>query len=587
MGSRNNRTNTYLQSNDINNCGNVRYRRCVRNLFFAGSARVLVIGIALAALLLSAGSASGQFIVSPMKIMLQPRPGRPARETIEIQSHDPSEISIIDFRVAELSQDEYGEWIFIEPNDPILESGTIKLSSCREWISFDPNTISLNPLTMAPVVVTLKVPPRIRGFYGAAILATLRPRPDVTGVAFVLRFLIPVLVEIQGRIPRNEVEMTDIGMEFSEPNGLKPATTLVTMDIANEGGTYSSLTGLVRVRGFWGGHWREITVANMGESSIIPGAKFKLRHNIMRSLPPGRYRLHGALFVDGRPVKGIEKEIDFAGDPRAKKTATDAPLILEPREITIDSLPGATRTTTLKVHNIADETVSIRTIVALPRILDGIARSDGLKGEDLNCAEWVSIEPDKFTIGANSSKNIRIMSEMPNPTSMHPCYYAILYLQALYSDGQNAGVTTAPICVLNKRVEASPTVQKGKLTLSELEGPSKYLVVSEFSNFGSIHFEPHCRVALTTLTGITIDKIILSSSKTGLMIPFETRSFSGVFDFSKVAAGTYRVTGLLEYAPGEVLSKQIAIQVSVFGDQRVVQILQLEEELEEKIDVQW
>jgi len=575
-----------LQSNDINNCGNVRYIHSGKNLFFNGSARVLVIGIVLAVLLLSAGSASGQFIVSPMKIMLQPRPGRLARETIEIQSHDPSEISIIDFRVVELSQDEYGEWIFIEPNDPILESGTIKLASCREWISFDPNTISLNPLTMAPVVVTLKVPPRIRGFYGAAILATLRPRPDVTGVAFVLRFLIPVLVEIQSRTPRNKVGMTDIGMEFSEPSGLRPATTLVSMDIANEGGTYSSLTGLVRVRGFWGGHWREITVADLGESSIIPGAKFTLRSNIMRSLPPGRYRLHGALFVDGRPVKGIEKDIDFAGDPRAKKTATDAPLILEPREISINSLPGASRRTTVKVHNIADETINIRTIVALPRILDGIARSDGLKGEDLNCAEWVRVEPDKFALGANSSKNIRIISEMPNPTSMHPCYYSILYLQALYADGQNAGITTAPICVLNRNVEASPTVQKGKLTLSDL-GSSKYLVVSTFSNFGSIHFEPHCRAALTTLSGITIDKITLSSSKTGLLIPFETRDFSGVLDFSKVAAGTYRVTGLIEYAPGEVISKQIAIQVSVFGDQRVVQILQLEEELEEKIDVQW
>ena len=587
MGNRNNRTDSCLQSNDINNCGNVRYMHSVRNLFFDGSARVLVIGIVLAALLLSAGPASGQFILSPMKIMLQPRPGRPVRETIEIQSHDPSEIHTIDFRVVELSQDEYGEWIFIEPNDPILESGTIKLASCREWIRFDPNSISLNPLTMAPVVVTLKCPPRIRGFYGAVILATLRPRPDVTGVSWILRFLIPVLVEIQGRTPRNEVEMTDIGMEFREPNGLRPATTLVSMDIANEGGTYSSLNGFVRVRGFWGGHWREITVADLGEASIIPGAKFKLISNIMRSLPPGRYRLQGALFVDGRPVKGIEKEIDFAGDPRAKKTATDAPLILEPREISINSLPGASRRTTVKVHNISDETINIRTIVALPRILDGIARSDGLKGEDLNCAEWVRVEPDKFALGANSSKNIRIISEMPNPTSMHPCYYAVLYLQGIYADGQNAGVTTAPICVLNKRVKASPTVQKGKLTLSELEGPSKYLVVSMFSNFGSIHFDPHCRAALTTLSGITIDKIILSSSKTGLLIPFETRGFSGVFDFSKVAAGTYRVTGLLEYAPGEVLSKQIAIQVSVFGDQRVVQIIQLEEELEEKIDVQW
>ena len=80
---------------------------------------------------------------------------------------------------------------------------------------------------------------------------------------------------------------------------------------------------------------------------------------------------------------------------------------------------------------------------------------------------------------------------------------------------------------------------------------------------------------------------MLSSSKEDLMLPFEARDFSEIFDFSRIPAGTYRLIAALEYAPGEMATRQIAIRVSARDKERFVEIIQLEEEIEEKIEVQW
>ena len=80
---------------------------------------------------------------------------------------------------------------------------------------------------------------------------------------------------------------------------------------------------------------------------------------------------------------------------------------------------------------------------------------------------------------------------------------------------------------------------------------------------------------------------LLSSSKEDLMLPFEARDFSEIFDFSMIPPGTYRLIAGLEYAPGEMATRQIGIRVSVRNKERFVEIIQLEEDLEEKIEIQW
>ena len=545
----------------------------------------LVIAIALLA---SAGPAFGQFLVQPMKMDLAVRPGRIFKTPLDLQSLDPNEAHSIDLSVVELTQYEDGEWRILEdPNTDDFD--TSALSSCKEWIRFRPASVDLPPMRAQSVDVFLRVPPGIRGFYTAGILATLRPRSDATDINVILRFLVPVLTEVQGRPMRHNIELEEIGMELVEAVGDKLPTTTISMDISNNGGTYSNLKAFAKVRGFWDGHWREVTDAEFRGVSIIPGAKFKLKHNIGRSLPSGNYRLSGVLYVDGRRAKRIDRELNFVGDTSITKVATDAPLDVLPSNILINCRPGATRTTAVKIRNASDETVNIQTGLALPGNLRGVAFGD-LKGDDLDCTEWVKIEPESFTLRSMSQQSIRITATMPKSAAMHPCYYALLGIFSTYPDGQKGGVTTAHICVTDESISAEPFVHGMKLSPALKEG-SQYYIVARFGNFGRIHFTPiRCRAAVVDAadpTGRPRALTALSSSKSDLMLPLEVRDFSGIIDFSDVSAGTYLLAAALEYAPGEIATKQIGIRVVPQGQRRIIEVVKLEEELGEKIKVLW
>jgi len=551
----------------------------------------LVIAIAVC-VLASAGPAFGQFLVQPMRMELAVRTGKFYKASLDIQSLDPNEAHTIDLSVVELTQWENGEWRIIEPNSPEDPNSPnfgfdiSTLSSCKEWMTFRTTSVELVPYGRGTVDMVLRVPPGIRGFYNAGILATLRPRPDATDISIVLRFLVPVLAEVQGRPMRHRIELEGVGMELIEPIGGKPATTVVSMDVSNKGGTYSRLKAFAKVRGFWDGHWREVTEAEFRQTGIIPGVKFKLKTDIGRSLPSGKYSLSGVLYVDGRRARRIEKKIDFVGDTSITKIATDAPLDVLPSELLINCRPGATRVAAIKVRNASDETVNVTTALALPRYLQGVAFGD-LKGDDLDCTAWLKLEPESFTLPSYRQQTIRITAAMPKSAAMHPCYYALLGLFTTYPDGQRGGVTTANIGVTNESISAEHLVSAMKLSPALKEG-SQYYIVARFGNFGPIHFNPiRCRAAVVSDTGAPRAFVALSSSKSDIMLPLEVRDFSGIIDFSNFSAGTYRLAAALEYAPGERAIKQIGIRVQPQGERRVVEVVKLEGELGKEIQVQW
>jgi len=180
---------------------------------------------------------------------------------------------------------------------------------------------------------------------------------------------------------------------------------------------------------------------------------------------------------------------------------------------------------------------------------------------------------------------MEIITTMPNPGKMHAYYYALLNLVATYADGENAGITKAYVIVANKKVEARyAAVATREPTLGALD-VSKYVIVSGFGNVGNAHFKPRRRATITTLQeGQTVAKILLSG-KLHSMLPLEMRDFSGVLDFSEIPADTYRLSTILEYAPGEVVIRDKPIRVSVQGSQKVVQMI-TEEDLK-KIGIKW
>lgn len=280
--------------------------------------------------------------------------------------------------------------------------------------------------------------------------------------------------------------------------------------------------------------------------------------------------------------------MDFVGDAAVTKIVADAPLDLVPGEVFIDSVPGARRTAVIKVYNASEAPVNVQAALGLPRSLQGVSFGD-LKGDDLGCNDWVTVTPENFTLRGYGQQSVRITSTMPELAATYPCYYAFLGLWSTYPDGQKGGVSTANVCVTNKDIEVEPEIQPMKLVPSAMN-EAKYLAVARFGNFGWIHFKPfRCRAVVTTAMGVPKASTLLTGHKSGVMLPLEVRDFSGVLDFTNVPPGTYRLTAVLEYGPNpnQRVDKQIAIRVSIEGDKRLVEVVQTEEELQEKVEVQW
>jgi len=537
--------------------------------------------------LVSGGSAFGQFIVQPMRMDLPLMQKQNFQTALGLQSFDPNEVHEIDLTVVDIAQFEDGQWQIIEPNDTTFDRS--KLSSCKSWISLGDAYVSIDPMNSARVKVNIKVPIRTRGFYAAGITASVRPRPDLLANFGVrVRFLIPVLIDVQGRPMRHDVKLKKMDLEPVKAYRENPASTLVTMSIDNNGGTRSHLKGFAQIKAFLDGHWREITTAEFTATSIIPGSKLKLKTNIGRTLPPAKYKVGGWLYVDGRRDQRITTELDFAGDPSIKKVASDAPIDLNPGSVSISAMPGATRVAAMKVYNASDESVNVRAAVRLPQSLMGVAFGD-LKGNDLDCTGWLEIEPRQFTLRSRAQQSIRIISKMPNNVSeLIPCYYALLGLVSTYTDGQNGGVTTAPISVANQNINVDPYVY-GLTLRPALKGGTEYYVIARYRNLGRIHFNPiRCRAAIVDSLGAPQAIATLISRKTDMVLPFEARDYSGVIDISRVPIGTYRLASELQYGSdlNDKTEKQIGIRVMAQGGQKVIEVLQLEN-LGEKIEVQW
>jgi hypothetical protein len=508
------------------------------------------------------------FMVKPMKIELSVRPGQTVETILELRSTATQGTEILDLRLVDLTQTSQGGVQAVESGADI---NTPSSFSCLQWARLSDESVTVEAMQVAYVTLTIKAPAGVRGFYAAGILAQRRVAPKDKTVSIVFRFLIGILIDIQGRPERQKIDLNDVGMRFRQKSENETATTFASLGVANQGRTYSRIKGSAGVMRFSDGHWRKVTNAEFKELGILPGVKLNLESDLSRRLPTGKYKLTGTLYVDGRRVKPVEKEIDFVGDPDVTKLAVDTALTLDPPVVAVVAAPGANRTSMIKVENASEDAVNIEATSAVPPVLRGVALGD-LKGEDLSCAEWVKVSPSKFTLRAGGRQNIGLTVKMPNTANQHSNYYALLGLRANYPDGQSAGETTTLISVENKQAKAKPVAQVMKVTLAA-EEPSKYIVRGKFANIGDVHFTPKCTAVVTTAPGASVVQAEMSG-ETSIMLPLETRDFSGVLDFSKVSPGTYFLKASIEYAPRKMETAELPIQVSIDENQaRVVEII--------------
>lgn len=537
-----------------------------------------VIGL-LAILSFTGDAAFADFLVQPMVIRRMVQPGRRVTIEMKLENTDPQKTETISLSLAELSQDEDAAWRELSPDDPNLAKFPVR--SCRSWIMLPPSSIAVAPYRQVPFTVQIDVPPGTRGYYFAALIATTAPGviTEETGIVTMLEIamVVPVILEVQGIPMTHKISLGDIGLQYRAETPEVSAANYITTEITNSGGTFSTIMPVVKLWGQFGGLWRKVLEQNIGETGIMPGAKVRLRYDIGRLLASGTYRMEGCLYVDGRRGNVVTKELVFKGDERVLPGAVVAvALEVQPEHSFLEIVPGATRSASIQVVNASEMAVNVDVEFGLPPQMESRANARGVRGDDLSCADWVTVEPRRLSMRGYSRTNLRILARMPKGAAQYPCYYGLLRLRATYPDGQLAGIRETYICVQNKQTAAVPMMASTLLTIAET-GPSRYMVTAGYMNGGETYLTPSCQgdLSLAGVGGVTTFKRFLLSSEAhgqkGILFPFEARSFSGVLDLSDVPANTtYYLTSVLRWpgGPADGLQEQRAIVVSEQGGRK-------------------
>ena len=120
--------------------------------------------------------------MTPLKIEAQITPGKQINTVINLQNYDPNTSYTLDLKLVETTQSAEGDWRMVDPNlvnDPNADEYGFdlkRLTSCRNWIHMADNVVTVEPEQIYVLELTIRVPPRQKGFHTAGILVTLRPR---------------------------------------------------------------------------------------------------------------------------------------------------------------------------------------------------------------------------------------------------------------------------------------------------------------------------------------------------------------------------------------------------------------------------
>ncbi len=515
-----------------------------------------------------------QFVVQPMKFNLTVRGGQTFKKQILIQNYGSAENRPVGLDVVDLGQNEKGDWTTLadiqsDPNGP--QQGI----SCRSWLKLNKKNITLQGEDSQEVEMTVRVPAGVRGFYCAAIRATVAPLPGAGAVSIKYQMIVPVLVEVEGIPLSNHVSLDDVEVAPIAGSDGKGSTEL-SFSVSNTGNTMASVLGKGWVK-YWDDHkqrWKPVvSEIDMVNNILIPGTKAIFRQDIGKELPSGRYRLMGMLNVGGRESGVFDKEIQFAG--KADTTLVEDSAIRCDRDfVQIEGQMGRTRRSTVELRNYSLNPITIRASAETPKEMAGKIWY-GRKGDDMSCANWIEVRPEEVKLQPFGSRNVSVVAKIPAGKYRSEGYYADLTFKAQYEGGGNAGSATVLTCVQDKDIKHDLKIQANGLKLNRLDGPGeRFIVGATYGNLSDIHVVPQVRARLVAVASQQAMKEwnLVNSAETQVLLPYEKRTFSAVIGLSNLDEGDYQLSSEF-VSDGEVVASiQKPLKIYREGGQRIVEV---------------
>jgi hypothetical protein len=510
---------------------------------------------------MSAAAAQG-FSVEPLTVQVKARPGDIIQIPFTVRSGDAS-ITSIQVTPVNLSQHQNGAFTFVQPG---TEGVKVAHQSMLSSLRLSGTEIALEDFAAQEFIAELEVPFSARGYFFLALLFEQPPRlADTTGTIIQFRYLVPIIVNIEGRPVLQAVQIDDVALDFQNIDEDNARVT-ARLRVRNFGQTYSHVRGSIRVEKKEGKTWRLVTHLDTRDRPILPGTTINLGQDLDRSLPSGDYRLTGVLFVDGRQMQPMTREISFEGDPNIDTVAYNTELRLSPEIVAMDVVSGGVRTTVLTIANPGTEPVEVKLQSATPQVLSNALFAQN-SGPEISAADWTQFRPDNFILPPGRQQNVRLISNLPATAEANASYYAELIMSGNYADGQSAGQQTSIMHLSNKLIEQTIAGSIAQLNLAEV-GPGVYALQASLMNAGNTHFVPNGRAALSSALGIALRSVELSGQR-GPLLPLGRRIMSGELDFNGIEPGLYSMQISMDLGGGKTTELQQIVEVETGATEAV------------------
>jgi hypothetical protein len=490
----------------------------------------------------TAASAQESLVVRPMKAEITSLPGRNGRLDITVRNQGQLDPQTLDVSVVDIRQDSRGNWRSVADG----QGTDIGKVSARDWVSLvgAPEQLEVAPGSTEQLPVRIEIPRRARGVYFAAVaLRTEQPEaPETGGPAFTINFefLVPIVIEIQGRAVRQKVRVQSVDMNhITESEQLETPTTVAEFAVANNGRSMPEVAGQVLIERRVDEAWRMVTRVDVPETSIAPGNTVTFRRDLERRLPSGRYRLRGTASVNGRRIAPEIAEIDFEGDPDIDRVAYDTALRVKPDRVVLDIAKGAVRSATVTLENPGKRRITVQAETRTPEPFKGVAIG-ALRGEALSAKPYVEARPDTIRLRPGQTRRVRVMARMPRETeTLLANYYARLSFTGRYASGQSAGAGSSLLHLRNREASADT---KGAIRGVALNtaGPEQdaHLLSAHLRNTGLGHVTPTVTARLADGDG-TVRREAQLSGENGWLLPLEGQEYGGAIDFTGLEPGPY------------------------------------------------
>ncbi len=495
--------------------------------------------------------------IDPLLIERAVSPGSSISYTVNVQNDDGFEPITLAVSVADVFENLNGVY-------NLLEAGSSAFS-LAEWVSFEPEIITIPPASERRISVTITVPRGVSGGrYGAIVIS---PKEDISSLAestapFVYRMASFIELEITGSAARKEAYISRFSVQ---PSSALPRirqqvgdnALVYSAEVTNVGNVHIITQGSVLLQTAEGRTVARFPIGG-GRGIILPENTVALQSVTKRGLLPGDYIARAVIEYGGqRPaVSEIEFSItESAIDAQEQSAVPLSRFTVEPEEIDVAVRPGALNSTILEISNKGLDPIEVDTeIMPLEFSILGELLTEEERGE---APDWITINPSSFSIEPGRTKRVRLLIRPPKDTDGG--YYADLILTSKSEAGTTKTGSSILVFVGEK------IIKSGKVEVVNIEQEQEFIYCDVlFTNDGNYHVNVGLDFVLRRVYEGYIDE------ETGRVVPRQTEGISSIslpMSINPVLPSTkrgfsFQIPTSLE--PGEY---EIAIRADYGGDE--------------------